>query len=66
MGIISLSTLYIILNSITNNMTQFDHFKNNFLEKKTMQAMFSMQEGRWISWCCQNICSSPVEEVKLL
>lgn len=34
MGIISLSTLDIILNSITNNMTQFDYFKSNFLEKK--------------------------------
>lgn len=40
MGIISLSTLDIILNSITNNMTQFDHLKNNFMKRKAIQAMF--------------------------
>lgn len=46
MGIISLSTLDIILNSITNNKTQFDHLKNNLLGGKAMQAMFCTQKGQ--------------------
>lgn len=43
--IIGLSTLDIILNSITNNMAQFDHFKSILLGRKAKVQAWCFLRG---------------------